>query len=349
MSYLITGGCGFIGINLIAHLLKKNSDITVRVLDNLSVGTKENLAQVCSFSEINIFDLTSNNFSPSSQVELVVGDIRDRETCVKVCKGINVVIHLAAHAGVIPSVENPYYDFEVNVLGTLNLLYASVENKVDTFIFASSNAPLGNQKPPMIEQKPAKPMSPYGASKLACEAYCSAFYHSYGLKTISLRFSNAYGPYSLHKNSVIAKFIKDGILKRELTIYGDGTQTRDFIHVEDLCHAIHLLLTPNALPPTSHIPRIWGEVFQLATGRETRIIDLAEMVRELFREEIQIEFKPERKGEIKRSYSDINKAKALLGFEPKISLKDGIKRVYEWFMSQDIETIKNTMALSGSD
>lgn len=190
---------------------------------------------------------------------LIEGDIRDKEVCLKACRGVDCVVHLAAHAGVIPSIENPYYDFEVNILGTLNLLKAAVENNVEKFIFASSNAPLGNQNPAMNETKVPRPLSPYGASKLACEAYCSAFYHSYGLRTISLRFSNVYGPYSLHKNSVVAKFIKDAIIKKQLTIYGDGKQTRDLVYVDDLCRAILTILGS-----TKEI--VFGDVFNLGTG-----------------------------------------------------------------------------------
>lgn len=350
---LITGGCGFIGVNLIDFLLKKDHEIKIRVLDNLSVGTRENLALICNFMEVDI----SQSSSPSTQslpVELVIGDIRDYSTCMKCSEGIDAVIHLAAHAGVIPSIENPYFDFDVNAHGTLNMLYAAQKNNVEKFIFASSNAPLGEQSPPLNERISPKPLSPYGASKLACEAYCSAFYGSYGLKTISLRFSNVYGPYCLHKNSVIAKFIKDVILKGTLTIYGDGTQTRDFIHVEDLCGLIYKIITFNNISPNwvnsiNSTNNIWGEVFHLGTGKETSIIRLANYIRGLFGGDVKIVFEPERRGEIKRNFSDISKAKTMLGYEPKISLEHGVRKVYEWFMKQAIDSIKTANVLSGSE
>lgn len=377
---LITGGCGFIGVNLVDFLIKRRFS-HIRVLDNLSVGKKEDLESLLSNhgQEANSMNSTNQtnprnprNSRNSMNVELMIGDIRDRDTCIKATEDIDVVIHLAAHAGVIPSIENPYFDFEVNALGTLNLLHAAVENKVDKFVFASSNAPMGGQEPPMNESKPPKPLSPYGASKLTCEAYCSAFHGSYGLKTVSLRFSNAYGPYCLHKNSVIAKFIKDGILKGELTIYGDGTQTRDFIHVDDLCDAICKIVTfdnffsnrvnstnsmnsinqtnsTNSINPINSINHLWGEVFHLGTGKETSIINLANYVRELFGNDIKIVFETERKGEIKRNYSDISKAKASLGFEPKVSLEDGVREVYKWFLNKSIDEIKYAQALSGSE
>jgi UDP-glucose 4-epimerase len=348
---LITGGCGFIGLNLIDFLIKRRFP-RIRVLDNLSVGKKEDLETLIPES------LSLNPSIPN--YELMIGDIRDRDTCMEATEGIDAVIHLAAHAGVIPSIENPYYDFDVNVFGTLNLLHAAVKNKVDKFIFASSNAPLGEREPPMHEYMAPSPRSPYGASKLACEAYCSAFYGSYGLKTISLRFSNVYGPYSLHKDSVIAKFIKDGLIKGVLTIYGDGTQTRDFIHVDDLCNAIYKILTfndysvnsinqTNSINQMNSINHLWGEVFHLGTGKETSIINLANYVRELSGNDIKIVFEPERKGEIKRNYPDISKAKAIFGFKPQIDLKDGVREVYEWVMNKSIDEIKYVQALSGSE
>ncbi len=302
MKILITGGCGFIGVNLTRFLLKRGN-YEIIILDNFSIGKKEYLEEA-------IADLPNKD-----QVKIIEGDIRNKTICEEVSKGVDAIVHLAAQAGVIPSIENPFYDCEVNVIGTLNLLYSAVKNKVDRFIFASSNAPLGEQVPPVNETRIPRPLSPYGASKLSCEAYCSAFYGSYGLKTIIFRFSNVYGPYCLHKNSVVAKFIKDGLLRDELTIYGDGTQTRDFIHVDDICQAIYLVLNYSR-----DFNEIWGKPFHLGTGKETSILDLAKLVQSLFNKEIKINFAPERKGEIKRNFSDIAKAKKLLGFCPMVSL-----------------------------
>ena len=352
-NILITGGCGFIGVNLVNYLLHKDFN-RIRILDNLSTGTKENLEDslrengelVSDVKKSKIIykfkNIFKKNIPNNAVVDLRIGDIRSYETCLKTARNIDSVIHLAAHAGVIPSIKDPYYDFEVNAHGTLNLLYASVKNKIEKFIFASSNATLGDQTPPMSEKKVPKPVSPYGASKLACEGYCSAFFSSYGLKTISLRFSNAYGPYSLHKSSVIAKFIKDGIIKKKITIYGDGTQTRDFIYVDDICRTIVQAVESNS-------DKIFGEVFHLSTGKETRIIDLANLTKELFKDEIQIDFKPPRKGEIKRNYSDPGKAKKLMGFKPVSELKIGVRKVHEWFLRQGRKKIETSESLSGSE
>jgi len=361
-NLLITGGCGFIGLNLIKLLIDKGYQ-NLRILDNLSIGTKESLESL--LSELGTFTKTetknqikysvdSSLLTSNFSLNLIIGDIRDRETCIKATEGIDAVIHVAAHAGVIPSIEDPFFDFDTNALGTLNLLHAAVNNKVDRFIFASSNAPLGNQDPPLSEGKIAKPLSPYGASKLSCEGYCSAFYGSYGLKTVILRFSNVYGPFCLHKQSVIAKFIKDGIPKGQLTIYGDGIQTRDFIYVDDLCQAIHLCLYTLEKEQLTNQPitnnrKISGEIFHLGTGKETSILELAQLIQELFDNRIKISFAAERKGEIKRNYSDIAKAKKILGFSPEISLKDGIESVYKWFMNKDANQIREAAVLSRSE
>lgn len=376
MNILISGGCGFIGVNLVNYLLRQG-DYKVSILDNLSSGNIDYLKAATSNYGKQVVQVNSISKSDrvANDVELLIGDIRDKDTCVEACKEVNAVVHLAAHTGVVPSIKDPYFDFEVNVLGTLNLLHASVNNGVDKFIFASSNAPLGDQSPPMSEKKAPAPLSPYGASKLACEGYCSAFHGSYNLKTVALRFSNAYGPYSLHKNSVIARFLKDATIKRELTIYGDGAQTRDFIHVEDLCNAIYLFLSLDDWPvsqtrrtdqenstssarlrsgmsPIDSIDLtgpIWGGAFNLGTGKETSILELASYVKELVSNNIKIVLKPERKGEIKKNYSNISKVKALLGFEPQIDIRSGIQKAYEWFISQPIESAINVKVLSRSD
>jgi UDP-glucose 4-epimerase len=351
-NILITGGCGFIGVNLVNHLSKKGFAY-IRILDNLSTGTKENLedalrdnGEITSKIEANrlTYRFRKNhnpNIPDKFVVDLFLGDIRSDEMCLKATKNIGSVIHLAAHAGVVPSVADPFHDFEVNIQGTLNLLNASLKNNVDKFIFASSNTSLGDQVPPMSEEKVPRPLSPYGASKLACEGYCSAFYRSYGLKTICLRFSNAYGPYSLHKNSVVAKFIKDGLLRGELTIHGDGQQTRDFIHVDDISQALHLILEK---PLTSK--EIWGIPLNLGTGEETSILELAKIVQGLFAHRMKISFESERKGEIRRNYSDITKAKMVLGFSPRISIRNGGRLVYRWFTSKHITEIEKAHMLS---
>lgn len=311
-TILITGGCGFIGTNLVKYLVGKGYEIWI--LDNLSVGKGENLKK-----------LQSQDYRLST-AGLIIGDIRDRDVVSQAVKGMDAVVHLAAHTSVVESLENPKEDWDINVNGTLNLLEACHQSGVDKFIFASSNAVVGEQTPPVDELKIPKPFSPYGASKLAGEALCSCYYHSFDLKTISLRFANCYGPYSAHKTSVIARFMRWAREEKPFIIYGDGDQTRDFIHVDDVCQSIYLSLM--ALDYRLATSDSCGEVFQIASGVETSINKLAEMMKELTESNLQIIHEPEREGEIKRNYCSINKARAMLSFEPKIKLREGLAELW---------------------
>ncbi|MGQ9687450.1 MAG: NAD-dependent epimerase/dehydratase family protein [Desulfobaccales bacterium] len=301
--YLITGGAGFIGANLLRAFPRLGKNI--RVLDNLSSGRAEDVA--------------------SLPVELIVGDIRDRRVVDEVTAGVEIVICLAAHTGVVPSVENPGEDMSVNVAGTLNLLEAAVRHKVERFLFASTGgAIVGKAEPPVHEDMPPRPLSPYGAGKLAGEGYCSAFFGSYGLKTVPLRFSNIYGPFSYHKGSVIAKFFRLIQARQELTIYGDGEQTRDFLFVADLCQAI-LRAVEADLP--------FGRPIQLGSGRETSINNLVELMRQVVGEKDfpPVRYAPERPGEVRHNFVSIARAQKYLGFNPTSDLLNGLKQTWQWF------------------
>jgi UDP-glucose 4-epimerase len=259
--------------------------------------------------------------------QLVIGDIRDREVVVEAVKGCEVVVHLAAHTRVIESVSDPALNFEVNVLGTMNVLQVSHAAGVRKFTFASTGgAILGEQNPPVHEEMVPRPVSPYGASKLAGEAYCSAFAGSFGLNTVALRFSNVYGPYSYHKGSVVAQFFKNLLQGQPLTIYGDGSQTRDFVFVDDLVDAI-LLADQHDTP---------GEVFQIASGQETSIAELVRLMKGVlpglcFR----IRHEPARAGEISRNYARIEKASRMLAYNPRMQLQEGLYRTWQWFQSKN--------------
>jgi UDP-glucose 4-epimerase len=301
--YLITGGAGFIGANLIRALAAQGAYL--RVLDNLVSGRAEDLEGL--------------------PVDLVVGDIRDGQVVEKVMAGIHQVIALAAHTGVVQSVENPAEDMAINVAGTLNLLEAAVRHRVERFIFASTGgAIVGEAAPPVHEEMPPRPVSPYGAGKLAGEGYCSAFWGSYGLRTVPLRFSNIYGPYSYHKGSVVAKFCRQIQAGRDLTIFGDGGQTRDFLFVEDLCQAIGAAMTA-ALP--------FGEPIQLGTGRETTINELVLLLRRVVGAEgfPPVVQAPARPGEVQRNFMNIARARKYLNFTPTTDLPAGLKKTWQWF------------------
>lgn len=325
MNWLITGGCGFIGTSLIARLLlDTNVKHNIRILDNLSTGTRNDLSSVTPFLEI---ENTENWSASLDGIELVVGDILDEGLAYKVTKNINVIVHLAANTGVGPSVEDPRLDCYTNVIGVFNYLDAARINKVPRFIFASSGAPAGEVEPPIHEELPPHPVSPYGASKLAGEGYCSAYNKSFGIDTVMLRFGNVYGPRSLHKNSVVAKFIRQALDGETLEVYGDGTQTRDFIYIDDLIDALIL---------SSHVNNIGGEAFQIASGMETTVGEMTNNLIHVMKQygikDIQVINGEVRVGDVKRNYSDTTKAKQILNWQPKVSQKEGLVKTVEYFI-----------------
>jgi UDP-glucose 4-epimerase len=321
MNWIITGGCGFIGTSLIKVLMQQNNH-NIRILDNLSTGTREDLANACSFHEIN-----ENDIGEFNKIELIVGDILNEELAIKLTKGVDVIIHLAANTGVGPSVENPRADCLANVMGTFNYLEAARINQVPRFIFASSGAPAGEVEPPIHEELPPHPVSPYGASKLAGEGYCSAYNKTFGIQTVMLRFGNVYGPGSLHKSSVVAKFIRQALNKESLEIYGDGTQTRDFIYIDDLINALMLAVTTK---------NIGGEAFQIASNQETTVGEITDKMINILNQngvtDIKVINGETRLGDVKRNYSDTSKAKIKLGWQPIMDQEEGLKRTIEYFV-----------------
>lgn len=326
MNWLITGGCGFIGRNLIYSLLEEGGQ-AIRVVDNLSVGSRESLEMVASFNERDVTK-TTHTFPSEGTVELVVDDILNKENALKHTQQADVIVHLAANTGVAPSVEDPRHDCLTNVIGTLNYLEGARHNDVDRFILASSGAPLGEVDPPIHEEKAPHPKSPYGASKLAGEGYCSAYHGSFGVDTVALRFGNVYGPFSSHKSSVVAKFIRRAMEGKTLEIYGDGTQTRDFIYTEDLVNAIQKAAT---------VSSIGGEKFQIATNKETTVLELTKSLAKVLKKngisDVEVEHGPERTGDVQRNYSDTSKAKHKLQWESKTTLYCGLQKTIEWFLN----------------
>jgi len=324
MNWLVTGGCGFIGRALITNLLAEGG-ASVRVLDNLSTGTREDLAAVAPFVEL---DNAANFHDWSQSVALQVGDILDPAAIAKAITGADVVIHLAANTGVPQSVADPVKDCHTNVLGVVNMLEACrAAGEPPRFVMASSGAPLGVQTPPLHEEMAPHPASPYGASKLAGEGYCSAYFHCYGIETVTLRFGNVYGEGSGHKGSVVAKFIKEAMSGQRLEIYGDGSQTRDFIHIADLIRAIrNAALTPG----------IGGEIFQIATASETTVGDMTERLIKAMRAEgmhvPDVYHGPGRQGDVARNYADTTKARQRLAWAPEISLDEGLRRTVRYFL-----------------
>lgn len=322
-NWLITGGCGFIGSSLIARLRKEYPDVNIRVLDNLSVGTEEDLAEVAEFRRLALGQISGK----PQGVELIEGDIKDSGTTMQAAKGVDCIVHLAANTGVGPSVENPRIDMETNVGGTFNLLEAARKERVEKFVFASSGAPVGEVTPPIHEELAPHPVSPYGASKLAGEGYCSAYFRTFGVKTVALRFGNVYGPRSKHKSSVVAKFIKLALDGKACEIYGDGSQTRDFIYIDDLTDAILKAVSVD----------VGGEIYQIATSRERTVNEIAEVIREELASrdvEMKIIYGEKRLGDVMRNYSDTSKALEKLGWSSMVPLDEGVKKTITYFTRQ---------------
>jgi UDP-glucose 4-epimerase len=300
---LITGGAGFIGSALVRLLGERGYE--ARVFDNLSTGSADNLEGTDS--------------------ELVEGDVRDVEALARAAAGCEVVFHLAAGTGVLPSIEDPFADFDLNARGTLSALWAARQAGAVRLVFSSSNAPLGAGAYPASEDKPTAPLAPYGASKAAGEAYCSAFHGAYGFDAVAVRFSNAYGLRSAHKSNVIPLFIRRLLADEELVVFGDGTQTRDFVFVTDLA---------DGLLRAAEADGVGGEVFQLASGVETSVSDLVSRLGEVSGRKPRVRREPPRAGEILRNYSLIDKARDRLGYAPRVQLEEGLRRTYEWFTGE---------------
>jgi len=320
--YLITGGCGFIGTALIRRILQAEPAAAIRVLDNLLVGTAEDLGRVSAFTRRPAGDCRA-----ATGVVLVEGDLRDFDTALRCADGVDCIVHLAASTGVPISVEDPRTDMESNVIGTFNMLEAARQSSVRKFLFASSGAPIGEAQPPLHEEIPARPVSPYGASKLAGEGYCCAYAKSFGLSTVALRFGNVYGPGCRHKSSVVAKLIRQALLGQTCEIYGDGKQSRDFIYIDDLVNAVLRAIERD----------VAGELFHIATGREHTVAEVVELVSEILREKgitMSIEYGARRRGDVMRNFADTRKAESILGWIPTMDLRGGISRTVEYFIRQ---------------
>jgi UDP-glucose 4-epimerase len=299
---LVTGGCGFIGSALVRHLASKGA--IVRVLDDLSIGRRAYIdGQPC---------------------ELVVASLADPAAVRAAVAGCDAVVHLAGRAGIPDSVADPLGTFDANVTQTLGILDAARLAGVRRFILASSNAVLGPHEPPADETVLPHPASPYGASKLAGEAYVTAYAATYGMAACALRFSNAYGPRSLHKKSVVAAWLRSVLGGGPVTIHGDGRQTRDFVHVDDLAAALAAAL----LAPEQEVA---GAIFQVGTGRETTVNELAAALEAALGRPLEVRHEPMRAGDVLRNASRVDRAADRLGWRAAIDLADGIRQTAAWF------------------
>lgn len=308
---LITGGCGFIGTNLVLRLL--GEEVEVVVVDNFSSRGPEALREACREHAVSV---------PSIRKL----DIRDQKALRHAASSVRTIVHLAAFTDVRLSTQQPEKGFKTNIRGTFNVLETARKiSSVDQVVFASSNAAVGEIDGAVDESRVPAPISPYGADKLYGEALLSAYAETYGLRTVALRFANAYGPYSYHKNSVVHKFVRRALREEPLEVYGDGQQTRDFIHVSDVVRAIHLAMSTSS-------NRM--DVYQVGTGVETSINDLAEMVQSIAAEKgvrTDVRHTDPRPGEIRSNYCSTRKIKQELGWEPRIDLASGLREVWDCY------------------
>src|SRR3954466_126533 len=307
---VITGGAGFIGSHLVERFLREGW--TVHIIDNLVTGKRENLAQGATFHELDIRDAKS--------AELIASLKPD------------VLAHLAAQMDVRRSVEDPVYDASVNVLGTLNLVESVRNHSPKTrVVFASTGGALygDNTTPPNFEDFKKDPESPYAISKLTVEYYLAYYGRVHGLDTVAMRFGNVYGPrQDPHGEAgVVAIFCGRILSGRPLTIFGDGMQTRDYVYVGDVARAVWLAATK----PLPEKARLDARAFNIGTGVGTPVLDIAKKLQEVAGTDRPIEFAPHRPGEQQESFVNVDKAKAVLGWQPEVDLTEGLAMSYEWF------------------
>ncbi len=307
---VVTGGAGFIGSHLVRRLVKNG--VKVKVVDNLTSGTLDNLEGI------------------EGPVDFIGGDIRDLDCLYSVFAGSQVVFHQAALTSVPASVENPVLTNEVNVPGTLNVLTAAKQCRVKRVVMASSSAVYGNSPVlPKSEEHILEPMSPYAISKHVGEMYSTFFSQSQGLETVCLRYFNVYGP-KQNPNSeyaaVIPIFISQMLNGKTPVIYGDGHQSRDFVHVDDV-------VTANLLAASAE--NVSGEVFNIAAGRSFNLNQLVDILNDTLGTQVIPEYQPERRGDVKHSSASIDKARRVLGYAPSINFEEGLRRTVEWYSVQN--------------
>ena len=307
--FLVTGGAGFIGSNLVEALLKKG--YVVRVLDNLSQGKQENI----------------DIFSKNKKYMCIHGDIRDFETCLTVTEDVDYVLHQAAWGSVPRSIEQPLLYEEINIRGTLNMMEASSRNKVKKFVYASSSSVYGDEPAlPKVEGKEGDVLSPYGLTKKTNEEYGKLYHKLYGLDTYGLRYFNVFGrrqDFNGAYAAVIPKFIKQLLKNESPTIYGDGQQSRDFTYIENVIEA-----NLKACKASSDVA---GEVFNIAYGRRESLENIYASLSRALKKDIKPVYAKERVGDIRHSHADINKAKEMLGYSPDWTFDRGIETAIEWY------------------
>ncbi|MBP2669021.1 MAG: UDP-glucose 4-epimerase [Deltaproteobacteria bacterium] len=314
MRYLVTGGAGFIGSNLTRALLSAGHH--VRVLDSFLTGKRENLAGLAE--------------TCGDAFELMEGDIRDSTAVRKATGGIDYVLHQGALPSVPRSVADPVLTNEINVAGTVNVLVASRDAGVRRVVFAASSSAYGDTPElPKRESMTPNPKSPYAAQKLAGEHYMRIFHEVFGLETVSLRYFNVFGPRQDPQSmyaAVIPRFITCVLQGEPPTVYGDGRQTRDFTYIDNVIQAN---LAACAAPKAA-----CGGVFNIACGERVSLLDILEIVYGLAGKRVEPKFEPSRPGDVRDSLADISRAREIVGFNPKVPFREGLRTTFDWFRRQ---------------
>jgi len=304
---LVTGGAGFIGSHIVDRLT--NEGAHVRILDNLSTGDAKNI-------------------TASRNVQFLKGDIRDKADVKKALRDVDLVFHEAAQINPARAVEDPFFDFEVNALGTMNLLLESINAKVSKFIMASTNT-YGDANVEVMSEnfstlfEKRSLLSPYAAAKVCAEAYLKTANDELGLPTVRLRYFNVYGPRQLTKSEsgAVAIFCRQALLGKEIVIFGDGSHTRDFVYVSDVVEA-------NIL--AAETEQANGGVFNVGSGRETSILELARIITEIVGKQVPISYGPARAADFRRARADLKRSEQILGFHPKVELREGLRAYISW-------------------
>ena len=312
MRILVTGGAGFIGSNIVESLLADQNIEQVRVLDNLETGSIDNIG----------------GFYTSSKFEFIQADIRDYSTCLQACDGIDLVTHQAALGSVPRSVNDPLTTNEVNIGGTLNVFTAAKEKKVKRIVYAASSSTYGDHPAlPKVENEIGKPLSPYAVTKYVNELYADVFARLYNIEFIGLRYFNVFGPKQNPKGpyaAVIPLFTESFLNGQAPVINGDGNHSRDFTYVSNVVQANLLaLFTENKMAV--------NQVYNIGYGQQTSLLQLVQYLKRISASDIEPIQAPERTGDVKHSLADISKAKNLLGYNPAVSVEEGLRRTYEWY------------------
>lgn len=308
MNILVTGGAGFIGSHLVEELVRRGE--TVRVLDNLATGHLENLDAI------------------KNDIEFLQGDIADENVAQNAARNMDIIFHQAALPSVPRSIKNPRASHDANLTGTLNVLIAARDNHIQRVVLASSSSVYGNSPQlPKVETFEPAPLSPYAVTKLACEQYARVFANLYDLSTICLRYFNVFGPRqdpTSQYSGALAKFVQCARHHEPFPVYGDGEQSRDFTYIENVVNA-------NVRAAYSEFDG--GAVVNVAGGARTTLNQILSLLNELTHQNLPTHFAPPRAGDVLHSHADISRARALLGYEPTVDVKEGLRRTLEWYQT----------------